>query len=205
MSETKEYWESYYAKHRNPKESSLFAQFVQPFLKPGKKLVELGCGNGRDSIFFSNLGVEVLGLDQCPDEMTHLNKNYGTNNLKFECADFTSFKDSSSVDFAYSRFTLHAIDLESEKNTLNNIYQQLIDSGLFFIEVRSTFDPWYGKGEKVAEHAFISDHYRRFIDLDEFILRCEKIGFKVIYKIISTGLAPHKDEDPKVIRVILQK
>ena len=48
-----EYWNKYYEKNSAPVEPSLFAKYVAEELQPGKTLLELGCGNGRDSLFFS--------------------------------------------------------------------------------------------------------------------------------------------------------
>ena len=48
------YWDSYYNKKIKFKESS-FARSVFKYIgkSKNKKLIDIGCGNGRDSIFFS--------------------------------------------------------------------------------------------------------------------------------------------------------
>ena len=58
------YWNSYYNKKIKFKESS-FARFVFKFISGSKKkkLIDIGCGNGRDSIFFSKKGYTVTGID----------------------------------------------------------------------------------------------------------------------------------------------
>lgn len=48
----KEYWVGYYKKYPNPAEPSTFAKFCTEYIQEGKKLIELGCGNGRDSVYF---------------------------------------------------------------------------------------------------------------------------------------------------------
>ena len=49
----KEYWTNYYADNSKPTDASTFAEFILPYLDENKDLIELGCGNARDSIFFS--------------------------------------------------------------------------------------------------------------------------------------------------------
>lgn len=59
------YWDHYYATHRSEgaKLPSQFAVFVLGELDSIRSVVELGCGNGRDSIFFASRGLRVLGID----------------------------------------------------------------------------------------------------------------------------------------------
>ncbi|NNF34368.1 MAG: class I SAM-dependent methyltransferase [Saprospiraceae bacterium] len=205
MSESKAYWEAYYANHKEPKNESMFARFVKPFLHSQKSLYELGCGNGRDSIFFAKEGVNVTGFDQCNNEIDYLNTKFEDfENISFEEGDFTSLGSKPKAQYIYSRFTLHSINLESEIRTLNWVTNHLLPSGLFFIEVRSIKDELYGIGNEVEKDAFVTDHYRRFLELNSFIERIKDAGLNVLYKIQSRGLAPFKTEDPEVIRIIAQ-
>ena len=199
------YWEEYYKNHQDPGNESPFARFVLPFLKEGKTLIELGCGNGRDSIFFEKFGVNITAFDQCDNEVAYLNKKYSNDNLKFEAGDFTQLGKRTSSDFIYSRFTLHSIDREQEKRTLRWALDNLNNLGLFFIEIRSINDELCGEGSQVGENEFVTDHYRRFVKYDEFTQRIKDAGFSIIYQIESQGLAPYKEEDPVVVRVIAQK
>ena len=62
------YWDNYYA-GRDVKtvfmsEPSLFASsMLDKYMKEGKELIELGCGNGRDSLYFAEKGLNVIGID----------------------------------------------------------------------------------------------------------------------------------------------
>ena len=48
------YWNEYYKKNIAPNEPSKFAKDILKYLDSGKKLIELGCGNGRDAMFLAN-------------------------------------------------------------------------------------------------------------------------------------------------------
>jgi len=59
------YWNSYYNNNVKFKESS-FARFVKKKInkvKKNAKLIDIGCGNGRDSFFFSKNGLKVTAID----------------------------------------------------------------------------------------------------------------------------------------------
>lgn len=40
-----------------------FAEEVSAFLRPGASVLDLGCGEGRDSVFFAAAGCDVTGVD----------------------------------------------------------------------------------------------------------------------------------------------
>ncbi len=44
-------------------EPSLFAREVSDLLPPGARVLDLGCGEGRDSVFFASRGFDVTGVD----------------------------------------------------------------------------------------------------------------------------------------------
>ena len=204
--EEKKYWESFYAKNRFFDKPSPFGQFVLPFIQDGTHLLELGCGNARDAFYFiEHRNIQITALDQCGEEIEFLNEKKEELNMVFEEADFTSYRKVEAYDYVYSRFTLHSVSVADEKKTLQNAFDSLKSEGLFFIEVRSTKDELYGEGKSIGAHQFITDHYRRFIVMDEMIENAVNCGFTTLYNIQSKGLAPYKTKDPEVIRLIFQK
>ena len=205
MSESKEYWEGYYSSHRDPAGESPFARFVSGFLKPGDHLYELGCGNGRDSVFFAERGVNVLAFDQCDTEIAYLNGEKANDHLAFEAGDFTALGDRDPVECIYSRFTLHSVALEEEKKTLKWSFDTLKEGGMMFIEIRSVLDDLCGQGEQVGENEYVTTHYRRFVTFEGFVQRVEEAGFSILYKQEAKGLAPYGDDDPVVIRIVGQR
>ena len=60
-----DYWDEYYAARETTRRPlpSQFATFVAGELDRPHRVIELGCGNGRDSIFFSSYGHDVVGVD----------------------------------------------------------------------------------------------------------------------------------------------
>ena len=200
------FWESYYKDHKDPNNCSLFAEFISPFLKEGKRLLDFGCGNARDSIYFSQKGVNVLAVDQCSQELDYLSNKFTHNeSLNFYSGDMTKLPKMEAFDYLYSRFTIHAIDKEGESRLLKWASENIKSNGLFCIEVRSVKDDLFGQGEALGDNAFYTDHYRRFIVLKELEESLEQIGFNILYSLESNGLAPYKDKDPILIRLIAQK
>jgi SAM-dependent methyltransferase len=203
---TKTYWEQYYNKNPDPFVPSAFAMAVTEFIEDTGLLIELGCGNGRDALFLSRLEqLNVLAIDQCEKEIARLADQHGTNCLKFIAANFVSFAPSSVPRYVYSRWTLHAIDEKDENETIKWVTKHLCSGGRLFIEARSIKDDLYGVGVQVGHHAFVSDHYRRFIDLDELSVKLQDNGYRILHSIESRGLAVYNHDDPFLLRLIAEK
>ncbi|WP_407376092.1 class I SAM-dependent methyltransferase [Methanobrevibacter sp.] len=208
----KNYWTEYYSTHSNPTGASSFAEFVADKLDENKNLIELGCGNGRDSIFFSKNNINVVAVDQVQTEIDYLNENYKNDNITFVCDDFTNLKETSSelikgtdFDYIYSRFTFHSINEAKEDRTLDWISDNLNKGGCFLLEARSLNDPMFKKGDKLSESENFTTHYRRYMDLDAITEKLESRDFEIRYKIEDNDLAVYKDDNPYVIRIIAKK
>lgn len=201
------YWNTYYARGICPTAPSAFAQYVATLVKPNCTLIDLGCGNGRDALFFAqnHLNVIAIDLSNCAIEKLEGKVN---RTIEFLCDDFvnSSIHQANSYDYAYSRFTLHAIGKDQEDELLRNVFCGLKQGGKFFIEVRGTKDPLYGLGHQIAKNTFVyNGHSRRFLVLDELIENLIHVGFSIEYSAEQTGFAVYQNQDPPVIRVIATK
>lgn len=200
------YWNRYYEK-KDAKllKPSNFAVAVANNICSGKQLLELGCGNGRDSLFFANKGLYVTGVDASDAAIQALcHQVEGNDHAMFICDDFVKCRAvfQRQYDYIYSRFTLHAITDEQESELLSNIKEAMFSESLLFIEARTIHDDIYGKGEKVEENAFIYDgHFRRFIDPEVLKRKMEKMGYRVISIEENRGFSPTQDSDPVLLRV----
>lgn len=208
----KNYWESFYLNKKLTSEPSLFAKFVyENYLhKNGYgNLIELGCGNGRDAVFFAKNNVGTIAIDQCEHEIASLKqKNIETKNIEFKCADFTTLENHNIYDVIYSRFTLHSVSEEQEERVINWAYKVLLKFGIFCIEARGQKNEIYQLGQKVENEndAYIwENHYRRFINFEKLCKRLEKIGFKLEYSKEQQGFAPFNGTDETFFRIIAKK
>ena len=70
----------------------LYLQF-EKYLKPGCKILDLGCGSGRDSIYFINNGYEVISCDYSEELARLASINIGKDVI---------IGDMREIDFEYS-------------------------------------------------------------------------------------------------------
>lgn len=192
------YWDKFYTANGVVHKPSSFARHVDDkYVEAGKKLLELGCGNGRDAIFFAEKGKKVSALDlsaQTIQELTAMK----VKNAEFYNQDFSQLSNFVNFDYVYSRFTMHSIDDESERVVLQQLPNVLRSGGLFLLEARSL------KDENLSK-TFGTDHFRRYLDYEATIDKIERLNFKVLEKVESQGLSPYKDENPYLMRIIAEK
>lgn len=203
----KHYWAKFYQNNQSPFLPSLFAKFILKYAPKNAQLLELGCGNGRDSVFFYEKGMRVKAIDACKSEIEYLKANYAKNNLEFENADFCALNEiSNAYDVIYSRFTLHSITKSEQESLLPFVYKALKAQGIFCVEARGLKNSLYNQGLASGDNAFIYDeHYRRFLDFEILCDELKILGFNLLFAKEDKGFAPFKNEDDIFIRIIAQK
>lgn len=74
---------------------SIYDRF-ESYLKPGDKLLDLGCGSGRDSMYFLSRGFDVLAVDGAMEICKIAEKNIGkkVRTIQFEELDYTNEFDA---------------------------------------------------------------------------------------------------------------
>lgn len=176
----KEYWEEFYKKHHDMTPSS-FASFCKDWISTKDKVIDIGCGNGRDT-YFLNDHCKTEGVDSAvlPELM----------DTKFYRSEIREFvKKPSKYTVAYCRFLFHAI---SEDDILAILRW---NKGLLCAEFRAVGD----------EPKIYKDHKRNFIKTNDLLTLLIVCGYDILYMHKNHGLAKHKDEDPFIGRVIARK
>jgi SAM-dependent methyltransferase len=205
----KQYWDTFYKNHSSRDdilECSTFASFCcDNFFKESKIIVDLGCGNARDAQHFARNHL-VYGIDQSIDDQV-INANK-LPSLKLIEQDFVydQYDFCEKVDVFYSRFTIHSITKQDQKELLPKVYNLLDSGGLFCIEVRTTKDPKFGVGKHICDTTYFNDgHTRRFVDSQKFLNTALFLGFKLLYFNEQDNLSVYKDDNPVLMRIILEK
>jgi len=178
MQETRTFWEEYYSgqiKGDNSlvEEPSPFAVEVSSKLPKGCKVLDFGCGNGRDSFFFASQGLTVLAVDTCRKavELTAAKLPPGSEAI---VSDSLNLPDTP-VEYAYARFVLHALT-ESDQDIVLRWMRQHVKEQVF-VETRSTKDPRCGRGQLVGRNAYVDTHYRRFMSAEDLVSAASKAGY----------------------------
>lgn len=211
----KNFWDTYYSEREKNAvfvtEPSGFSHFALNNLdEQSKTLIEFGCGNGRDGIFFAKQGIDVTltdyseaALEYCAKAAEQQGTKVSTRPLNIvDVSQSLSFGKANTerFDVVYSRFFLHAVNETGQRNFLATAHSILKNGGRLISEYRC-IDKSQNK-TMVYENG---EHYRRLIDQDQFLAEARSVGFEVLHEETGYGLAKYKSEDPFIGRVVLLK
>lgn len=199
-----DYWNKFYSGTFALDIPSQFCAMFCQEAERGRKVLEFGCGNGRDSRVIASHGFRVLGVDSSDSAITYCADKAGDNlgkSLQYLCSDVAqldleavrSFVQDDSF-YIYSRFFQHSITEEEQEKMFAMIDSISAGGVTAYFEFRNDKD----------QDAFklFGDHYRRFQSAEFFATMLERHGFKVSYSESGKGYAKYFDEDPHVTRII---
>ena len=149
-------------------EPSAVARLALNFFKKNKikNIIELGAGQGRDSIFFANYGLKVTALDYSKSAVKRIkDKSFEAElekSLTAQCFDVRQklpFEDQS-IDGCFSHMlycmALTSIEIEGLNNEINRI---LKIGGINIFTVRNTIDGDYQNGIYHGEDLYESNGF----------------------------------------------
>lgn len=194
----KKYWDNFYKSNKAPTSESSFAKFTFEFLKSNDiskyNLVDIACGNGRDTFFFSKMGLSSTGID--------LSVKPKSRNPKFIKANLLTF-NYDDYNILYLRFIIHSLT-ESELDTLLENISNSKGDKMIFIETRSTNGVTNEeKSETFFKSSIGEEHFRMLYSKEYLSNKFKK--FNILYCIEDKGLSVYKNDDPYCIRYILKK
>ena len=208
----KHHWAEFYERQPRMTVPSSFAASIAADLADPCWIVDVGCGDGRDSFFFASLGHHVLGLDAAGTAIEGNKAFAGTarGQVAFQEADLSDpgilaaalrghmeGASSASNSIVYGRFLMHAVT-DNEERTILEALAGLPSRAQCFFEFRTTKDA--GRVKRFG------DHYRRYVDVGAFIKRAGEAGdLECRYSVEGHGMAKYGEEDPIVARVHLQR
>lgn len=127
--------------------SERYAKFI-PYLPTKARILDAGCGSGRDSLYFKNLGFDVLAFDASIEMVKISSKFVGkeTLHLRFQDLGF-----EGAFDAIWASASLLHIPYEELTSVLQKLHFALKPSGILFASFK------YGEGRREADNRIFYD------------------------------------------------
>jgi SAM-dependent methyltransferase len=176
-------------------------RFLNMLPSCGAKIIDIGCGPGRDVKKFLDHGVDVVGIDFSPNMIEAAKKNAPEG--VFHVMDIESLTfPSETFDGAWSSCSLLHIPKKNIPFVLNKIHAVLKPNGILYVSVK--------QGRSSADEMLVPDSryeglekYWSFFEESELIHLLNHSGFKIIHVMTFN---PSKDyETHPIIKVFAQK
>lgn len=215
--EIQNFWNSRYANEgyiwgKNP---SKCYQITKDHLEKNsvKKILDLGCGYGRDVIHLFKSGFDVSGIDVAENGILLAQKWAEEENIQpyFKKMDATNleFPDNHFDAIISNRFLHLLLHLENKEKSIREIHRILKNDGLLSIAVRGFNDPSLENGKETGgggvELAFRPGHKIKFLTPVELYTLFENKFEIDSIKEISEAESKGKNIDTILLHVIARK
>jgi SAM-dependent methyltransferase len=170
--------------------SNIGSECYEEFKKHGvKKILELGCGQGRDTIYFASNGIDVVAIDSSQVAIDALTKITTEKNLPIipmihNPSEGIPF-NNSYFDAVYSHmfFNMRFTD-DQLKYLFVEVNRVLKNGGLNLFSVRSDKDVMYRKGAEVEKNIYdINGFQIRFFtksDVENILMATGFTAYKIM-------------------------
>jgi ubiquinone/menaquinone biosynthesis C-methylase UbiE len=174
----------------------LFDQFLKNRFSPEMKILDAGCGGGRNLVYFLRSGFEVFGIDQNAEAIEYVRRlareiapANSFDNFRVSKVEEMPFPDKS-FDAVLSSAVLHfAADEQHFDQMLREMWRVLKPSGLFFARLASTISI-EEKVENIKERRYLlPDGSERFlVDEEMLVSLTDKLGASFVEPLKTTNV-----------------
>lgn len=133
--------EEYFNSTLNVDMTNTYKEFLK-LVPEGGKILDLGCGSGRDSMNFMKLGYEVTAVDGSKELAKKASALLGKEVI---VSTFEELELKEKFHGIWACASLLHIKREDLKTVLNNLYNNLDDNGVFYMSFK------YGEKEYVDD------------------------------------------------------
>jgi tellurite methyltransferase len=186
----------------------LFDQLLKGSIAPGMRILDAGCGYGRNLVYFLREGYEVYGADadaKAVDHVQSLARKFApalpASNFRVEAVEQMSF-DDGSADVVVSNTVLHfAADDAQFESMLLGSWRVLKPGGLFFCRLASLIG-MESQFERIAGRRYRSpDGAERYL-VDEALLvsLTERLGGELAEPLKTTVVQNQRAMTTWVVR-----
>ena len=130
-------------------------RFFLKYLKSGMKLLDLGCGSGRDSGHFSALGFGVTAVDGSEELCKRVRERYG---IAAQCMRFDELSFDGEFDAVWVCASLLHVKKADMPEVFNKVSAALKSGGILYASFK------YGSSERVSNGRFFNDYTETDID-----------------------------------------
>ncbi len=129
-------------------------RFFEALPPNGGRVLDVGCGQGRDAIFVARLGYDVTGVDLSPNGIADLMRAGQEQGLRIKgvVADITAYEPDGPFDVILVDRTLHMLPLSPRLDVLGRLIDHVAVGGwLLIVDEPSNIEAFQAV---IAEHRF---------------------------------------------------
>lgn len=165
------------------------------------KILDAGCGEGRNAVYFIQKGYQIFGID--PNELAvqycrylskSLNPEFDTHRFQVGQLEEIPFH-AGAFDAVICSAVLHfAESVDNFWQMIHEIHRVLKPGGVFWFRMTTAFGEILEQSQDLGNGKYaLPDGSERFLYLPDYVDKLEKIGFRFLEP-MKTVLIPEQRE-----------
>ena len=209
MQDQRKLWNNNHANqrlHAHSQVQTAFAEETSAIIPAHSTILELGCGEGNDSIYFANQSHSVIATDFSDIVLKQNKERWSNSNLTFSIQDTSAPLDfgDGTFDVVYARLSLHYFNDEATQKIFDEINRVLKPGGYISFMCKEISDPIYGKGVEIETDMFELDGHVRHFFSERYVAKLLALHDFTVES-IATGKEQIHDKASAFIKVLARK
>lgn len=161
------------------------------YVRPNSRILDLGCGSGRDSLFFKGLGFSVTAVDGSPGMCKQASSIIGDN---VRCLLFENLDYRNRFQGIWACASLLHVPKDDMQTILKKVSVAMVMHGILYVSYK------YGTEQREKDGRLFSDYTEK--NLDELFNPYNRL--RVTEYWITADVRPGRAEE-KWLNIICQK
>lgn len=220
---SREYYEAYDDRYRQVHEQNLrwFTEAPSPIVgevieafQPGPKMLEIGCGEGRDAKYLLDNGFDVLATDISPNAVSFCRREFHQWAEHFQVLDCISERLEEKFDFIYAIAVVHMLVEEAHRDGFYAfLREQLSEDGIALVctmgdgtferksDISNAFDLQERTHEQTGQTLHIASTSCRIVSFDTFREEIERNGLRLV----KEGMTAIEPDFPQMMYAVIKQ
>ena len=193
--------------------TKIVEKIIKKYHLDREKMLEIGCGEGRDARYLLNKNYNVLATDISQEAIDYCVRNDITHKDNYKVLDVLSDNSQNKYGFIYSVACLHMLVLDEDRNKYYSyIYNHLEDDGYALILTMGD-----GIKESISDIAKAFDDIKRTHqesnqEIEVATTSCRIVNFDTLLKevnnkfeVIEYGITEIENHFDRIMYIVIKK
>lgn len=195
--------------------TAIVPETIQEFsISPQSRLLEIGCGEGRDAYALLVQGYDLLATDVSPEAIAYCKTKFPDFSNHFQVVDCISDKLDNQFDFIYAVAVIHMLVLDEDRNAFYGfIREHLSSDGIALVctmgdgntesqtDTRIAFNIIDRIHDQTGKNVQIANTSCRKVNFQTFERELEQNGFRIL----KEGITSAKPDFPQMMFAVITR